>query len=98
MTKTITRQELIRALTEEVGLSRTDCVKLFEATLDEITTALASGKKVKINNFATFRPHQKNARVGLNPKTGEKVPISPRKVVLFHPSPAMRTKINGPAT
>ena len=86
------------ALTEEVGLSRTDCTNLFEATLDEITDALASGDRVKITGFASFFRHQKPARTGRNPKTLEEVAILPRKVVVFRPSGVMRGRINGRAT
>ena len=94
--KTITRQEIISALTEEVGLSRTDCTNLLEATMEEITVALASGGRVKITGFASFFPHQKPARTGRNPKTLEEVPILPRTVVVFRPSQGMKAKINGP--
>ncbi len=93
--KTITRQEIISALTEEVGLSRSDCSNLFEATLDEIADALASGDRVKITGFASFFPHQKPERMGRNPKTLEEVAILPRKVVVFRPSQTMRGRING---
>ena len=95
MTKTITRLNLVAALNEETGLSRTDCAKLLEGVLAEITDALASGEAVKINGFATLRPHQKYARTGRNPKTREEVPIPPRRVVVFRPSGVMRAKING---
>ena len=94
MTKTITRQELIDALTEEVGLSRNDCTNLFEAILNEITDALASGDRVKITGFASFFPHQKPERMGRNPKTLEEVAILPRKVVVFRPSQSLKAKIN----
>jgi integration host factor subunit alpha len=95
MTKTITRPDLVAALNEEVGLSHTDCADLLEGVLDEITDALASGEKVKIAGFATFKPHQKVQRTGRNPKTGEEVPIPSRRVVMFRPSIGMRAKING---
>ncbi len=93
--KTIGRADIAGALHKESGLSQTDCLKLLEGVLNEITNALVAGEKVKINNFATFKPHQKPERVGRNPKTLEEVPISPRKVVMFRPSGVMKGRING---
>ncbi len=96
--KTIGRADLVAALHKEVGLSQTDCSKLLEGFLSEITDALVAGETVKLNNFASFKPHLKKARTGRNPKTREAVPIPPRKVVVFRPSQGMLAKINGPAT
>ena len=93
--KTITRQELISAINNEVGLSLTDCSKLFEGVLNEIADALAAGETVKITGFASFKPHQKPARTGRNPKTLEEVAILPRKVVVFRSSQRLRGRING---
>jgi integration host factor subunit alpha len=95
MTKTINRVDLVSALNEETGQSRTDCADILEGVLAEITDALASGEKVKIGSFASFIVRQKMARMGRNPKTREEVPIPPRKVVIFRPSGVMRAKING---
>jgi len=95
MVKTVTRADLISALTEDVGLPKTDCANLLEATLNEITDALISGDRVKITGFASFFPHQKPERTGRNPKTGEEAPIPPRKVVVFRPSVEMRGRVSG---
>ena len=92
--KTITRADLVAILNEQVGLSRTDCSTLLEGVLKEIADALARGEQVKITSFATFKPHQKSARIGRNPKNGEAVPIPPRTAILFRPSGEMKTKIN----
>ena len=92
--KTITRSDLVASLKEQAGLSQIDCSKLLEGVLKEIADALSRGEQVKITSFATFKPHQKNARIGRNPKNGEEVRIPPRKVVLFRPSGVMRAKIN----
>ena len=92
--KTITRSDLVAALNEEVGLSKNDCAELLEGVLHEITDSLVKGDTVKISTFASFKPHQKYQRTGRNPKTGEEVPIPPRKVVVFRPSLELRFKIN----
>jgi integration host factor subunit alpha len=93
--RTITRPDIITALNEETELPKATCSKLLEGVLNEITDTLANGEKVKINGFATFKPHQKHARTGRNVKTGEEVPIPPRKVIVFRPSGVMRGRING---
>ena len=93
--KTITRTDLVGAMHKAVGLSQTDCTDLLEGVLNEITAALVAGEKVKINNFASFYIRQKKARTGRNVKTGEEVPITPRRVVIFRPSLGMRGRING---
>jgi len=96
MTKrTITRADLVGALHKEVGLSQTDCAELFEGVLNEITNALVAGEAVKLNNFASFYTRQKKTRTGRNVKTGEEVPIPPRKVIIFRPSLGFKAKING---
>ncbi len=93
--KTITRTDLVATLNTEVGLSRAECSDLLESVLKEITATLAIGETVKIHRFATFIPHQKNARIGRNPKTREEVTIPPRRVILFRPSPELRAKVIG---
>ena len=92
--RTITRVDIVRTLNKEVGLPLSDCARLLENVLDEITYALAAGEQVKINNFASFKAHQKSERIGRNPKTGEEFPILPRKVVVFRPSQKFRGRLN----
>jgi len=84
--KSITRADLTRALGEEVGLSRSDSALVLEEVLGEIVGCLAKGKTVKVHGFAAFTVRHKKKRMGRNPKTGEEVPIFPRKVVVFRPS------------
>ena len=90
----ITRADLIRALTKEVGLPRSDCAAILEGALDEITGCLAKGEPVKMRGFAAFSVRHKKERIGRNPKTGEEVPILPRKVVKFRPSEKLKLKVN----
>jgi integration host factor subunit alpha len=91
--KTLTRMDLSEAVFREVGLSRNDSSNLVEAVLDEISDALASGETVKISSFGTFSVRSKTARVGRNPKTGEEVPINPRRVLTFRPSHLMKDQV-----
>ena len=92
--KTITRAQLSEAVYQEVGLSRNESADLLEAVLDEISEALARGEAVKISSFGSFSVRSKGQRIGRNPKTGEEVPITPRRVLVFRPSQLLKKKIN----
>lgn len=91
---TVTRAQLTEAVYQEVGLSRNESADLVESVLDEISTTLAHGEMVKISSFGSFSVRQKGQRIGRNPKTGEEVPILPRRVLVFRPSHVLKNKIN----
>lgn len=91
--KTLTRMDLSEAVFREVGLSRNESANLVEAVLQHMSDVLASGETVKISSFGTFSVRAKTARVGRNPKTGEEVPISPRRVLTFRPSHLMKDRV-----
>ncbi len=96
--KTITRAQLSEAVYQEVGLSRNESADLLEAVLGEISSALSRGEAVKISSFGSFSVRAKGQRVGRNPKTGEEVPILPRRVLVFRPSQLLKKRINdGPS-
>jgi len=92
---TITRAQLTEAIYEEVGLSRNESADLLESVLDMMADSLTNGDSVKISSFGSFSVRQKGERIGRNPKTGEEVPISPRKVLVFRPSQVLKSRING---
>ena len=92
-TRTITRADLSEAVYEEVGLSRNETAELVEQVLDQVVGTLSSGVSVKISSFATFNVRQKGQRIGRNPKTGEEVPIEPRKVITFKASQQLKEKV-----
>lgn len=92
--KTVTRAQLSEAVYQEVGLSRNESAELVEQVLDEIADSLARDEVVKISSFGSFLVRQKGERVGRNPKTGEEVPILPRKVLVFRPSHVLKNLIN----
>ncbi|WP_136635477.1 integration host factor subunit alpha [Pseudooceanicola onchidii] len=91
--KTLTRLDLSEAVFREVGLSRNDSAQLVESVLTHMSDALVDGEQVKISSFGTFSVRDKAARVGRNPKTGEEVPISPRRVLTFRPSHLMKDRV-----
>ncbi|MBM3524737.1 MAG: integration host factor subunit alpha [Alphaproteobacteria bacterium] len=91
---TVTRADLAEAVYQEVGLSRNDSAQLVETVLDEVVQALVRGETVKLSSFGSFSVRQKGRRIGRNPKTGEEVPILPRKVLVFRASHVLKNKIN----
>lgn len=93
--QTLTRADLSEAVYQEVGLSRNESAELVEAVLDEMADALVKGEMVKISSFGTFSVREKGERIGRNPKTGEEVPILPRRVMVFRASHVLKKRING---
>ena len=91
--KSLTRMDLSEAVFREVGLSRNESADLVETVLELMSSALVRGEQVKISSFGTFSVRDKNARVGRNPKTGEEVPITPRRVLTFRPSHLMKERV-----
>ena len=92
--RTVTRTDLTEAVYQEVGLSRSESAALVESVLDEIADALAGGQQVKVSSFGTFSVRDKARRIGRNPKTGEEVPILPRRVLVFRASHVLKDRIN----
>ena len=93
--KTLTRADLSEAVHRQIGLSRSESADLVKSVLDLMSDTLVDGKTVKLSSFGTFMVRSKNGRVGRNPKTGEEVPITPRRVLVFRPSQVMKNVING---
>jgi integration host factor subunit alpha len=91
---TITRAHLSEAVYQEVGLSRNDSSQLVDVVLEEISQALVRGEMVKLSSFGSFQIRSKTERIGRNPKTGEEVPISPRRVLVFRASHVLKDKVN----
>lgn len=85
--------DLADAVHSQVGLSRNESADLVESVLDHVSDALVRGESVKISSFGTFSIRDKSARIGRNPKTGEEVPIHPRRVLTFRPSHLMKDKV-----
>ncbi|MEE8188183.1 MAG: integration host factor subunit alpha [Kiloniellales bacterium] len=92
--RTMTRADLSEAVYQEVGLSRNESADLVESVLNEISEALIRGEMVKLSSFGSFAVRQKGQRIGRNPKTGEEVPILPRRVLVFRASHVLKNRIN----
>ena len=91
--KTLTRMDLADAVHSQVGLSRNESADLVESVLRHVSDELVAGQSVKISSFGTFSVREKAARVGRNPKTGQEVPIHPRRVLSFRPSHLMKDRV-----
>lgn len=91
---TMTRAQLSESVYQEVGLSRNESAELVENVLDAISDTLVNGESVKISSFGSFSVRQKGERKGRNPKTGEEVPIKPRRVLVFRASNVLKQRIN----
>ena len=91
---TVTRAQLGEAVYQEIGLSRTESVELIESILKFMSESLERGETLKLSSFGSFSVRKKNKRIGRNPKTGEEVLISPRKVIVFRPSQVLKSRIN----
>lgn len=92
--KTLTKQDLIEATAAQLGSGNAAAAILVDQLFDTIKSALAFGDKVKLSGFGKFTAHGKRARMGRNPKTGERMEISARRVVTFHCSQVLRAEVN----
>lgn len=91
--KTLTRTDLADVVYNRMGLPRNECAAIVEAMLSAICDAAARGENVKLSSFGTFVIRDKRQRLGRNPKTGEEVPIKPRRVMTFKPSNILRARV-----
>jgi len=89
----MTKKDLILKIADETGLKQIDVKKVVQKTFDYIISALEKGEKIELRNFGVFKIKQRKARTGRNPKTGQTVPVPPRKVVVFKPGLEMKKKI-----
>lgn len=94
--KTATRADLLDAIYDSCRtLSRAQARDIFEMALEEISDALVRGESVKLRSFGLFTVRSKRERIGRNPRTGIEVPIKPRRVLTFKPSPVLIASVNG---
>ena len=90
---TLTKAELANELFEKLGLNKREAKEMVESFFEEIRAALEQGDVVKLSGFGNFQLRDKSERPGRNPKTGEEMPISARRVVIFHASQKMKSQI-----
>lgn len=89
----LTKAEVSEHLYEELGLSKRDAKLMVEEFFEQIRGCLENGEQVKLSGFGNFDLRTKNERPGRNPKTGEDIPISARKVVTFRPGQKLKNRV-----
>ena len=95
---TLTKAELAELLFEQVGLNKREAKDMVETFFDEIRDALERGEPVKLSGFGNFQLRDKPQRPGRNPKTGEEIPITARRVVAFHASQKLKGMVESAST
>src|ERR1044071_9582204 len=91
---TLTKAELADLLFEKVGLNKREAKDMVESFFEEVRTALENGEGVKLSGFGNFQLREKPQRPGRNPKTGEEIPITARRVVTFHASQKLKSMVD----
>jgi integration host factor subunit alpha len=89
----LTKADMAEKLFEDLGLNKREAKELVEMFFEEIRQALEGGKQVKLSGFGNFYLREKNQRPGRNPKTGEEIPISARRVVTFRPGQKLKARV-----
>ena len=89
----LTKADMVDHLAGVIGLNKREAKALVESFFEEISLSLAEGKPVKLSGFGNFDLRDKNARPGRNPKTGESIPISARRVVTFHAGQKLKARV-----
>ncbi|MDP8163100.1 integration host factor subunit alpha [Pasteurella skyensis] len=90
---TLTKIEMIENLVEQLDISKSSAKEFVEQFFEEIRLSLEKGEEVKLSSFGNFQLREKKARPGRNPKTGEEIPVSARRVVVFKPSQKLKARI-----
>ena len=93
MTITLTKADMVEHLFEELGLNKREAKDLVEMFFEEIRDALETGKNVKLSGFGNFMLRDKTQRPGRNPKTGEEIPVTARRVVTFRPGQKLKQRV-----
>jgi nucleoid DNA-binding protein len=91
--KKMTKKEIVIKVAETTKVKQLDVRKVVQKTLDEIVAALVRGERVELRNFGIFRVKSRRGRTGRNPRTGETVPVPPKKAVVFKPGLIMKREV-----
>ncbi len=90
---TLTKAEMVEQLFDELGLNKREAKELVEMFFEEVRGALERGEGVKLSGFGNFTLRDKNQRPGRNPKSGEAIPVSARRVVTFRPGQKLKQRV-----
>lgn len=89
----MTKKEIVLKIAEETGIKQIDVKKVVQRTLDYIIESLSQGATVELRNFGVFKVKSRRARLGRNPKTGQSVPVPPKRAVVFKAGLVMKKKV-----
>lgn len=89
----MTKKDIVLKITDTTGIKQVDVKTIVQKTFDVIIDSLVKSEKVELRNFGVFKIKERKARFGRNPRTGESVPVPPRKVVVFKPGLEMKQRI-----
>jgi len=89
----LTRADMAESLFNEIGLNKKEARELVDLCFQELIACLAVGEQIKLSGFGNFDLRDKNERPGRNPKTGEKIPITARRVVTFRPGQNLKARV-----
>ena len=94
MRKTVTREYLSNSIKKEIGIPRSDSLRLVALILDNLSSSIKKDKILKLSSLGTFKVKNKNSRIGRNPKTGQEALINARSVVTFTASEKLKNRLN----
>ena len=89
----VTKKDIVLKISNETGIKQIDVKRIVQAALDKITEYLAAGQTVELRNFGIFKVKSRRGRLGRNPRTGQEVPVPPKKVVVFKPGLIMKKDV-----
>lgn len=89
----MTKKDIVLRIADQANVRQVVVKKIVQKTFDSIVEALVRGEKVELRNFGVFKIKERRSRTGRNPRTGEVVPVPPRKVVVFKPGLEMKRKV-----
>ncbi len=91
----MTKRELVMLVANRLGMTQSDVSRIIEGTFETITKSLAEGNRWELRDFGVFEVKSRASRIGRNPRTGEQVPVSERRVVTFRPGKRMKEMVSG---
>lgn len=89
----ITKKDIVLKISTETNIKQIDVKRVVQSMLDKVTEFLASGQTVELRNFGIFKIKSRRGRLGRNPRTGQEVPVPPKKVVIFKPGLIMKRDV-----
>ncbi|MBU1913177.1 MAG: integration host factor subunit beta [Candidatus Omnitrophica bacterium] len=93
MAKSMTKKDIVMKVSTDTNIKQIDVKKVVQMTFDIIVDALAKGEKIELRNFGVFKTKSRKGRMGRNPRTGDQVPVLPKRVAVFKPGLVMKIKV-----